>query len=162
MVTEPARISKFLAERWFNELDVLARMNQLRPEESIRKRLEKVEGQIQSMGLKPELRRMGLKPEPGGSYKSRAKLNGNNKEYESYYRLLCLYVHATGMLAAEEYQTCYRMGFIQRAEMYARDCLQNVRDCVANLQTRTKAGLKRVTKQRELERNGSPNPLIRR
>jgi hypothetical protein len=26
MVTEPARISKFLAERWFNELDVLARM----------------------------------------------------------------------------------------------------------------------------------------
>jgi hypothetical protein len=150
MATDPERISKFLAERWSSEYEVLELMQQLHPAKWIRNRLQMLRTKSQG-----PIQRSGVKRKEGDNKRLRAERNGHKEELDTFYRLLCLYVHATGMLAAEEYQTGYRLAFMEHAKTYAQECFENVMDCVANLQIGTAAGL---TQRKELERNGSSYP----
>lgn len=125
MAQHPERVSKFLAQRWFNEQEMLKALHELHPVEWIQKRLQDVDKQIQTLGLTKQ---------DGDSARRRAQLNRREKEHKAHYQLFSLYCHATAMLAAEEYQTGYQMGFIHKTQQYAWQCLLSIRACVEKLQ----------------------------
>ena len=124
MLKSPSRISQFAAARWFDEQRMLIAMQEMREAPWIAKRLRFVEGQIQELGLNQP-------PEDKAAWRSRKV--GLRKEHEALYTLFSLYCHASGMLAAEEYQTCYKAAFIHQAQHYAGCCFYDVQRCVEKL-----------------------------
>jgi hypothetical protein len=120
MVKQPARMTEFVAERWYEEADLLEGLQSLKSHPWIGFRLKMINQRIRDYQLPP--------PQHWHNEKvgRRARLLGLKQDYDYNYALFCKYCHANAMLAWPEATTFFHETFLEQTHLYAQGCLREI------------------------------------